>query len=206
MDLAATGADVRELRGLITEAIHRQKCDHPVMRALLADERGQPGVRALGAAYGAYLPRRSARSGLERAFDRGLDTRRHIPEPEPNVCIRAAGINWEIDRYWPDWKVAVELHGGGYHDAAEDREKDDFKAAKLAIIGIQVLAISETRWELQPEACLDDLEALLAQRGWMPQARMPLLGRRWVAEAQHQPVGRSVGPDAGVLQVPPGEG
>jgi very-short-patch-repair endonuclease len=78
-----------------------------------------------------------------------------------------AGIRWELDRYWPEYKLLVELHGGAYHDGEEDLDKDTFKAVKLALVGIQLLPITGNRWDLEPEACLDDVEAGLALRGWL---------------------------------------
>jgi hypothetical protein len=165
LHLATHGATPTQLSGLITEAIHRDRFSHPEMRALLERCAGQPGIQALSAAYASYRPGPKGKSGLERSFGAGLRTRPWIPEPEVNVHVHAAGVNWELDRYWPEQQVAVELQSR-YHDAAEDREKDEFKAAKLAILGIQIICFSEIRWDLEPGACLDDLEAVLARRGW----------------------------------------
>ena len=164
-DLAAAGTDADALRRLIREAIHLGRFDHAEMRALMDAHAGCPGIAALREAYRHYLPRDRSRSGLERSFDAGRRLRSRIPEPVPNTVIEAGGIRWEIDRYWPEAKVALELHGGGYHQAAEDIEKDSFKAAQLARLGILVVVITDVRWELEPDACLDDLEAILLARG-----------------------------------------
>ena len=165
LDLAAHGVSSEEIRRLISEAIHAKRLDHEEMRVLLRNRAGAPGIATLTDAYAGYLPRATARSGLEHSFDVGLGRRPWIPKPEHNIEIRAGGRSWEIDRYWRDQQVAVELQSH-YHDATEDREKDEFKAAKLAIIGIQVVYFSDVRWQLEPDACLDDLEAVLARRGW----------------------------------------
>jgi hypothetical protein len=165
LDLAAQGATVEELKRLITEAMERRRLSHPEMRELIQRHAGHPGITVLTEAYAKYLPRPKAKSGLERSFDAGLSTRPYIPEPSRNIYIAAGGREWEIDRYWADQQVAVELQSR-YHDPHEVREKDEFKAAKLALLGIQIIYFSEDRWDLEPEDCLDDLEALLALRGW----------------------------------------
>jgi very-short-patch-repair endonuclease len=81
-----------------------------------------------------------------------------IPEPQRNIYIHG----WEIDCYWPEHKLAVELDGRPYHIAVKDMEKDRVKDAKLLRLGIRTLRITDTRFELDPLGVLDDLLAALA--------------------------------------------
>jgi hypothetical protein len=162
LDLATAGATVKQLTDHITEAIHQRKLDHAQMQATLAHR--QAGSGSLREAYGYYLPRPSSKSTLERSFDQGLKLRPTIPDPLRNVYIEAGGVDWEIDRFFPQAQLAVELDGRDFHTAQIDVEKDRVKDAKLATRGIAVLRITDLRWGLEPDKALDDLEAILTER------------------------------------------
>jgi hypothetical protein len=166
LDLSAQGASVEQQKRLITDAVHQQRLDHRAMLELIESSAGQPGISTLTEAYHSYIPDPDAKHRLELSFDTGMRTRPWIPEPAKNVYLSAGGVRWELDRYWLEQRVLVELHGGGHHHADVDLEKDTFKAVKLGLIGIQILPITGTRWELEPDRCLDDLEAGLLLRGW----------------------------------------
>jgi hypothetical protein len=163
LDLAAAGTTVKQLTDHITEAIHQRKLNHAQMLDTLERHYGRPGTKRLAAAYAYYLPRDSSKSGLERSFDQALRARPRIPEPLRNVYIEAGGIDWEIDRYFPHARLAVELDGRPFHSAQQDVERDRVKEAKLATRGIAVLRITDQRWGDEPEDCLDDLEVVLAK-------------------------------------------
>jgi hypothetical protein len=151
---------------LITEAIHQGKLSHRQMRELLERHARRPGIGNLKAAYAGYQPRPKSRSGLERAFDKELRRRPWIPDPKRNVHIEAGGINWEVDRFWEEFGLGVELHGNGYYKAQADIEKNYRKAAALLAIGIVLFDATDVRLELEPGPVLDDLEAILRNRGW----------------------------------------
>lgn len=154
------------LGDLITEAIHKGKLNHDQMRSLLARHPRRPGVGTLTRAYRGYLPRPDGKSGLERSFDRHAVRRPWLPEPQRNVRIEAGGIPWELDRYYADYRLCVELDGRPYHEAHKDMEKDNTKAAKLLALGIVLFRVTDWRWELVPEQVLDELEDALRARGW----------------------------------------
>jgi hypothetical protein len=166
----ATDTPVKQVDNLITEGIHRGKLKHDQMRALLAAHPHHPGAPGLLVAYRAYLPRPKSKSGLERAFDTQLKTRPWIPDPQRNILIEAGGIPWEIDRYWPEFHVGVELQGGQYHDPQPDKNKDEDKEAKLLAIGISLIHVNDQHFDLVPDRILDNLEAVLTHRGWNKQA------------------------------------
>ncbi len=154
------------LKNHITEAIHAGKLNHAEMLGLLERYAGHVGIGTLKRAYAYYLPRPNAKSGLEKAFDAYLPTRPWIPEPERNIYMQAGGKTYEIDRFFSRYGVACELDGRNFHQAQKDRERDLIKDARLAAIGIVVIRISDVRFDLEPGACFDDLEAVLYQRGW----------------------------------------
>jgi hypothetical protein len=160
----APASNQRQLTNLITKGVQQDKLDHALMRRVLERYAGQPGVVLLTAAYDAYLPEPTSKSNLERRFDRALAQRPWIPEPQRNVYLEAGGIVWELDRYWPEHGVAVEVDSRNFHTAVADRAKDELKRAKLATVGIQVLSVSDWRIDYQIDDALDDLEAILALR------------------------------------------
>ena len=52
---------------------------------------------------------------------------------------------WEIDCYWPEARLAVELDGRPYHIAVRDIEKDKLKDAKLLRLQIKTMRITDMR-------------------------------------------------------------
>jgi hypothetical protein len=163
IELAPT-SNPAQLTRLITKSVQQNKLDHALMRRILERHAGRPGAALVGDAYAGYLPRPSAKSELEARFDRELNGRPWIPDPERNVYIEAGGIRWEVDRFWPRYDVGVEVDGRSYHEALVDRDKDELKRAKLLTIGIQTLHISDWRIEYGISDALDDLEQIIALR------------------------------------------
>jgi hypothetical protein len=146
----------RELDRLITEGVRKSFLD----LGKLALTVRRPGTAKLRTALAAYLPKPDRKSGLERDFDKFLDQHREIPPPARNVYIDG----WEIDCYWPEHKLAVELDGRPYHIAVRDMEKDRLKDAKLLGIGIRTLRITDMRFECDRGGVLEDLLAALGLR------------------------------------------
>jgi Transcriptional regulator, AbiEi antitoxin len=151
---------------LITDAIRKGKLNHDQMLRLLGRHAGHPGVATLTEGYRAYLPRPNSKYELELIYDRHAERRPWLPPVERNAFIPKDGVDWEVDRYYRDYKVGVEIDGRGYHDAHKDMEKDHTKAAKLLGLGITLLHVTDWRLKAVPDLVLDDLEAALEARGW----------------------------------------
>lgn len=147
----------RELDRLITEAVRKGIFRADRVDEALARHSRRPGIAKLKAALAAYRPGPDRKSKLESAFDALLDRHPEIPKPRTNIVIGA----WEIDCYWPEHKVAVELDGRPYHVAVADIEKDRYKDAKLLAMGIKPLRITDRRFQADSAGALDDLLALL---------------------------------------------
>jgi hypothetical protein len=147
----------RELERLITASVRKRILDLDRMRAALAANGRRPGSAKLKAALAAYLPTADRKSDLERAFDKFLAEHPEIPTPQTNVYIDG----WEIDCYWPQHKLAVELDGRPYHIAVKDMEKDKLKDAKLLLLGIRVMRITDMRFQYDRDGIYDDLRAAL---------------------------------------------
>jgi very-short-patch-repair endonuclease len=149
---SAKTESVKELERVITESIRRRVLDFKALDQTLARHVRRPGMARLRQALRNYRPRPDRKSSLERAFDQLIEGS-GIPEPQRNVHI----AGWEIDCYWPEFGLAVELDGRNYHSALADMEKDKLKDAKLALLGIQVIRITDLRFELEPRQILADL-------------------------------------------------
>lgn len=152
-----------ELARLVTVAV--QKSLLPLHRAdarerletALARHSRHPGMGKLTAVLAAYRRTKSSKSGLERAFDRLLAQHSEIPDPQRNIYID----HWEIDRFWPEHNLAVELDGRPYHIAAGAMEKDRIKDAFLLRQKITPLRFTEFRMEHDVEGILRDLHHFL---------------------------------------------
>jgi hypothetical protein len=156
VELGATETQA-ELKRLIDEAVRRRAFDHANLRTAIDRHAMRPGIGRLRAAYAAYQPRPDRKSGLERAFDRLLAKHPEIPEPLRNVYLDI----WELDQYWPEHHVALELDGRPYHLVVQDIERDRRKDAFLLTQGIRPLRITDERFEIDPIGALNDLKALL---------------------------------------------
>ncbi|HWD75748.1 MAG TPA: hypothetical protein VG371_11455, partial [Solirubrobacteraceae bacterium] len=115
IELAQRETD-RELERLITQAVRKRLLDVAAVERALDRHARRPGVGRLKAALVRYRPQPDRKSELERAFDAWLPRHPEIPEPLRNVHIDG----WEIDCWWPDEKVALELDGRPYHVAVKD--------------------------------------------------------------------------------------
>ena len=158
MEVAATGASGAELDRLIEAAIRKDLLKTPELVATLERHVGDRGVAKLRQACDEYLPQPGRRSGLERSFDRWLTEHPEIPEPQRNASVGP----WEIDCYWPDQHVALELDGRAYHIVVQEIERDRRKDAWLQIHDIRILRVTDSRWRRDKPGVHDDLMAMLA--------------------------------------------
>jgi very-short-patch-repair endonuclease len=142
----------KELERLITEFIRKRALDFPALERTLTRHARRPGMAKLRQALRDYEPRPDRKSGLERAFD-DLIKDTEIPPPQRNVYI----AGWEIDCYWPEFKLVVELDGRNYHSSLADMERDRRKDAELLKLGIGTFRITDLRFELEPDQILADL-------------------------------------------------
>ncbi|HET8976754.1 MAG TPA: DUF559 domain-containing protein, partial [Solirubrobacteraceae bacterium] len=148
-----------ELERLVTVAVQKRllrpdlRSGRDDISAALARHERWPGVATLKAVLAGYRRTESAKSGLERAFDRLLAGHPDFPRPQPNVYID----RWEIDRFWPAHRLAVELDGRPYHIAVRDMERDRTKDAALQRLGLIPLRFTDFRMEHDQSGILADL-------------------------------------------------
>jgi very-short-patch-repair endonuclease len=152
-----------ELQRLVTEAV-RKRLLRPDTRdgrlsleAALARHRRHPGMARLAAVLATYRRPDSSKSQLEVTFDALLRQHPEFPDPQRNIHIDV----YEIDRYWPGYRLAVELDGRPYHVAAQDMERDRIKDAYLLRHQITPLRFTDFRVEHDIPGILTDLHHFL---------------------------------------------
>lgn len=159
LDLAAMLTPGR-LRYAVEAADRRGLLDVPALVALCDASSGRRGTGAL---------RRIAReqrgdiartkSPPESSFLRLCLTHR-LPEPLVNSPLHG----FEVDFYWPEARLVVEIDTYTYHRSWPQRQRDLERDADLEVRGERVLRLARERVEGAGDAVIAQVEALLAQR------------------------------------------
>jgi very-short-patch-repair endonuclease len=105
---------------------------------------------------GARLSRELARHEPDRAFTRsdgerrmlGLCRRHGLPRPHANAWV----AGYEVDLYWPDADIVIEVDGGAVHRTSQAFHEDRRRDRALAAVGIQVCRVTDE--DLADEAAL----------------------------------------------------
>jgi very-short-patch-repair endonuclease len=100
---------------------HSRRRGIPALRSLL----GQDGGPAL------------TRSELEDRFRHAV---RHFQLPPPRFNVRVHG--YEVDCFWPEVSLAVELDGADYHRSWQSQQNDRRRDGDLASRGVHVVRIT----------------------------------------------------------------
>ena len=133
----------RYLAAAVREAEVRKLFDLRAIDRTLERVPGRRGRHRLRRTLASYRPELAfTRSGAERRFleicrDHGL------PVPQANVWLD----EFEVDFYWPDARLAVELDSPTFHMTSHAFHADRRRDRVLAVRGIQVVRVA-----------LDDLE------------------------------------------------
>lgn len=158
IEAAAAGAAQEDLHALLDAAASKNLLKVEELAATLERHRGQRGVARVKRAAADYLPHPGRKSKLEQSFDRWLSRHPEVPEPQRNVFLGP----WEIDCYWPQQRLALELDGREFHVATREFERDRLKDAWLQRNGNRVLRVTWRRWHQDRLGAESDLNELLA--------------------------------------------
>lgn len=101
---------------------------------------------------------------LERRF---LDLIREAGLPQPATGYNELGF--ELDVSWPEARFAVELDTYETHGTREAFERDRLRQEELALVGIEMIRVTGTRLEREPERVIERVAQLLEARP--PQAQ-----------------------------------
>jgi hypothetical protein len=155
---AATGATQDDLHSLLEAAAGKKLLNVADLAATLDRNKHHRGIAGVKRAAAAYLPHPGRKSKLEQSFDRWLNKHPELPTPQRNIHLGP----WEIDCYWPQQRLALELDGREFHIAAQEFERDRLKDAWLQRNGNRVLRVTWRRWHQDRIGAESDLAALLA--------------------------------------------
>jgi very-short-patch-repair endonuclease len=158
LDVAAE-VTAGELEQAVATAVRNHRTTRPKLDSLLAGYPRRPGTRAL---------RTLLERGGRPAFTRSRPERRlldlirkaGLPAPEANLKTE----RYELDLYWPEYRLAVEVDTLWTHSSAESFEADRRRDAELAADGIQVMRITDVGIADEPERQIALISQALALR------------------------------------------
>jgi hypothetical protein len=160
LDLA-TDVPVWRVRRAASEATRLDLLDHAAADRLIERSQGRHGVSVLRALVAADLSADArTRSDLESRF---LDFCRGEGLPTPLVNAHVGG--YEVDAYWPQARLVVELDSWEFHKDREAFERDRQKAADLTRQGFTVVQITDRRLKRERREVHATLRALMNQSG-----------------------------------------
>ncbi len=137
LDLAEVGTPT-QLRRAYERAHRNGLLDTVAIQRLLARSNGRRGVKPLGSLldYDATEAARAS-SELESLF---FDLVRAASLPSP--ALNAVVDGYEVDAYWREADLVVELDGYEFHSGRSEFERDHEKLARLRLAGHEVLALT----------------------------------------------------------------
>ena len=146
LDIAAD-LSRRHLQRAVEEAQIQEHLDPASLTRAVERARGHRGVAALRAASP-----REARLTRSEAERRLLELVRAAELPEPLTNVRVAG--YEVDLFWPQANLVVEVDGFAFHGSREAFERDRRRDAELTAAGTRVNRVTWRQIADEPEALL----------------------------------------------------
>ena len=162
IDFAALARPV-QLERALERADERRLLDLGALDAALERAGRRPGRSSLTAALAAYRPSdRILRSVLERRLH-NLLRRAGLPLPATNVSI----AGFEVDAYWEEFGLAVELDSRSHHArrAAFQRDRERDRALQLAGLRVARFTWQDVERPVEVEQTVRGLLALGGLRG-----------------------------------------
>ena len=140
LDLSAV-VPTPELLNAIDRAERLGLFDLTAVIDVLERARGRRGARNLRRAVAAYRPS-TQKSELERRFRELIEGGGDIARPSFNALVKGEAATHEVDAWWPDRRLAVQVDGFEFHRTRRDRERDAAADADLELAGIRVLRLT----------------------------------------------------------------
>jgi predicted transcriptional regulator of viral defense system/very-short-patch-repair endonuclease len=168
--VARTALDLTALDGGGTSARLKRledgehRLDLREFEELLARLKGHKGWAALSQAVDLYRPDPTVtRSGLERRF-RALIRRSGLPRPSMNFVV----AGYELDCYWPEHLLAVELDTYGTHGSRLSFEEDRKRQRVLGLLGITLERVTDRQLDSEADEVLRAVAARLGAASYSP--------------------------------------
>jgi very-short-patch-repair endonuclease len=141
-----------ELERAIEEAERRGLFDLGEVEEAMQRGRGRRGVKPLRAVLSEFTSPPATRSEFERDF---LDLCREIALPAPQLNVDVEGF--EVDCFWPDLRLVVELDSRTHHERRAAMESDRIPDTKLQLAGHRAIRLTHRRFDRERAAVTDDL-------------------------------------------------
>jgi hypothetical protein len=148
LDLAST-VSASELTRAIEAAERRRSFDLVAIQRLLARRPCVPGTRLLRSVLGDAVIEPASRSELESIFH-DIVGQAGLPRPQANVLVEG----FEVDAFWPDLKLIVEIDSFAYHRSRAAFERDRMRDVQLRLAGYTVLRFTDTQLTTDPNAVI----------------------------------------------------
>ena len=165
LDVAAA-ARPRELARAVEELERLRLFDGRDMDRVLRGANGSRGTGKLRAVLAAWTEPAFTRSEAERRLLELIDTAA-LPTPFVNTWV----AGYEVDLYWPEHHLVVEVDGYGFHGTRQAFERDAARDADLDDVDIRVLRVTWNQLECQPGRVVERLRRAL--RAGRPGRRAP---------------------------------
>ena len=110
------------------------------LEAVLARARGRHGAKALRRALTAWRPD-NLKSELERRFSTVV-RRSGLPAPQTNVLVDGETATHEVDAFWPELGLAVQLDSWEFHRTRRAHEHDAESDTDLELTGLRVMRLT----------------------------------------------------------------
>jgi very-short-patch-repair endonuclease len=153
-------ATPRESERAIAVAYREGLATPAELAGLVARRKGRPGVRALRQVLADHPEPAFTRSEAEERL-LALIRAAKLPPPEVNALVDG----YEIDFFWREARVAVEVDGYRYHSSRHSFEKDRRRAVHFAARGVQVVPVSWRQIVDSGLATVVQISQALALRG-----------------------------------------
>ena len=140
LDLGAV-VKTPELLNAIDRAERLGLFDLSAVVEILERAKGRRGARALRRAIEAYEPS-TQKSELERRFKALIETAQDVASPFFNAVVAGEHGTHEVDAWWPESALAVQVDGFEFHRTRRDRERDAASDADLELVGVRVLRLT----------------------------------------------------------------
>jgi very-short-patch-repair endonuclease len=158
IDIAATEPR-RELTRAVDRTRRRGLLDLTAIDRLLDRRIGLPGAQQLRQALVLYRKPVYDRARSELLFVDALE-KEGVSLPTLNTWVG----KWEIDAWWEEERLAVEVDGWETHGSREAFEDDRLRQEEMKLAGIDCIRISARRIEREPEEVAKRLQILLSRR------------------------------------------
>lgn len=123
----------RDLARAVDRAERLELFDLSAVEDVLGRARGRRGAAALRHAVAAWRPSHT----LSELEDRFLElvAGAALPRPLTNVLLDGESGTHEVDAFWPEHRLVVQLDGFAFHRTRRDRERDAAADADLELAG-----------------------------------------------------------------------